>query len=198
MEQHSGSWLERVLDRIAPPPPAPASPARPPVDQTAWEQSVDHHKVNTLTVHDVGLIVFNETRSFSDSDRANEAIDAAREKVAHVVINGDERSGRGRPVTASAIEPSAETLLNPKERLAYDSSMAAARNAYLSADDPTYGATHFRFLTAADRSNWRFPRGTPGGVPIRTQSGPFNNSYVSSAPGGVPSHTVYVNTYGSD
>ena len=62
------SWLGRVADRIKPQPPAPAAPAPPPVDQTQWEKSVDAHKVNKLTVHDIGLIVFNESQSVTDSD----------------------------------------------------------------------------------------------------------------------------------
>jgi hypothetical protein len=41
-----------------PQPAAPGSPASPPVDQTQWERSVDSHEVNTLIIHDVGLIVF--------------------------------------------------------------------------------------------------------------------------------------------
>ncbi len=45
-------------------------------------------RVNTLTVHQVGLIVFNETQSLSDSKDSNESIDAAREKIAHAVIRG--------------------------------------------------------------------------------------------------------------
>jgi hypothetical protein len=57
------SWLDRVIDRIKPQPSTPGSPAPPPLDQTQWERSVDAHKVNTLTVHDVGLIVFGETQS---------------------------------------------------------------------------------------------------------------------------------------
>jgi hypothetical protein len=73
--------------------------------------------------------------------------------------------------------------------------MAAAREAYLSADDPTHGATHFQFLPNSDRSNMKFKHGTPEGVPLKTQSGPFSNSYLQNR---VKSHQVYVNTYGQD
>lgn len=59
--QTSKTWLDRVLDRIAPEPSAPESPSPPAVDQAEWDRSVDSHKVNTLTVRNVGLIVFNET-----------------------------------------------------------------------------------------------------------------------------------------
>jgi hypothetical protein len=189
---HSESWLDRVIDRIKPQPAAPESPAPPPVDKTQWEHSVDSHKVNTLTVKEVGLIVFNETQSFTDHDKANDTIGGAREKVAHAVINGDTKLGRKRPRTVPPIEPSAKALKDPDTRQAYDSSMVAAREAYLSSNDPTHGATHFQFLPTSDRSNMKFRNGSPKGVALETQSGPFNNSYLKND---VRSHQVYVNTY---
>jgi hypothetical protein len=135
--QTSRAWLDRVLDRIKPQPSAPERPAPSPVDQTQWERSVDSHKVNTLTVHDVGLIVFNETQSFTDSNKANDTIDLVREKLAHAVMNGDEQFGRKRPATAPPEEPSRKALDDPRTKTAYESSLAAARQAYLSPDDPT-------------------------------------------------------------
>jgi hypothetical protein len=181
---------ERVLDRISPEPEPPASPPPPPVDQTAWERSVDHHKVNTLTVHDAGLIVFNETQPFSDTDSANESIDAAREKVAHAVINGDEKLGLKRPRTALPIEPSRRALQNPQVHAAYESSLKAAREAYLSPSDPTDGASYFNFRDNSSRANYKV-----SGTPIRTQSGPFGNSFPTK---GLPSRGIYVNTYAPD
>jgi hypothetical protein len=151
--------------------------------------------VNTLTVKQVGLIVFNETQSFTDGDKANDTIGGGREKVAHAVINGDTQLGRKRPVTAHPIEPSAKALKDPRTRQAYESSLAAAREAYLSPQDPTHSAIHFQFLTNADRSNMKFRNGTPEGVPLKTQSGLFNNSYLKNH---VKSRQVYVNTYGQD
>jgi hypothetical protein len=139
--------------------------------------------------------VFNETQSFTDSDEANDSIGAAREKLAHVIMNGDSQLGRNRPTTANPIEPTAKALKDPVTRQAYDSSLAAARDAYLRATDPTQGATNFQFLTSADRSNIKFNHGTPEGLPVKTQSGPFNNSFLKNR---VPSHHVYVNTYGQD
>jgi hypothetical protein len=191
----SESWLDRVVDRIKPQPSAPKSPSPPPVDQTQWGRSVDAHKVNTLTVHDIGLIVFNETQSFTDSDRANDTINAAREKLAHTVMNGDERFGQHRPTTAPPVEPTAKALRDPRTRAAYESSLAAAREAYLNAGDPTGGAIHMKFLTNADRSNQKFDHKSSKTVPLKTQSGPFENSYVH---GDVPKRQVYVNTYGQD
>jgi hypothetical protein len=159
---------------------------------------MDHHKVNTLTVHDVGLIVFNETQPFSDNPDANDSIDSAREKIAHTVINADNKFGAQRnhlARTASPIEPSAKALENPQTRAAYDSSMAAAREAYLSPTAPTQSAAHFNFRTSPDRSNLKFKGGALEGLPIRTQSGPFRNSYLK---GDTPSPQVWVTTYGDN
>jgi hypothetical protein len=187
------SWLDRVLDRISAQPSAPERPSPPPVDQPQWDRSVDSHKINTLIIHDVESIVFNETRSFTDSDSANDSMSAGREKVAHAIMNGDSQLGQNRPSTVGAIEPTVRALRNPRTKQAYNSSMAAARDAYLSLQDPTRGATHFQFLPNSDRTNMKFKHGTPEGVPLKTQSGPFSNSYFKNH---VKSDHVYVNTYG--
>jgi hypothetical protein len=191
--QTSRAWLDRVVDRIKPQPPTPKSPAPPPVDQAEWERSVDAHKVNTLIIHDVGLIVFNETQPFTNGDNANDTIDGAREKVSHAIMNGDRHLGRNRPITAHPIEPSAHALKDPRTSAAYDSSLKAAREAYLGPSDPTHGAKHFKFLPDADRSDQKF--GSPRKLPLKTQSGPFNNSYLK---GDVRSRQVCVNTYAPD
>src|ERR1700682_6489660 len=140
------SWVDSVVDRIKPQPSAPERPATPPVDQTQWERSVDVHKVNTLTVHDIGLIVFNEMQSYNDNDSANESLRLAPQKIDPTVINADTQFGVKRDrlaPTASPIEPSAKALRDPHTREVYQSSLSAARNAYLSGDDPTHGATNF-------------------------------------------------------
>ena len=190
------SWLDRIADRISPQPAEPESPKPPKVDQTEWEKSVAAHKVNELTVHDIGLIVFNEMQAYTDHDSANDTIAGAREKVAHTLINADDQFGMKRnrlAPSASPIEPSSKALQNHGTRAAYESSLSAARNAYLSPDDPTHGATNFSFRTTPDRSNLKFKHGSPEGLPLKTQSGPFNNSYLK---GDVPSRHVWVDTYG--
>jgi hypothetical protein len=192
---HGPSWSDRTLDRIKPQPPAPARPTPPSVNQSAWEKSVEAHKVNKLTARDVGRIVFNETQSFTNSDNANDTIDAARQKVAHAIMNGDQGLGRNRPATAHPVEPSAKALKDPKTKAAYESSLKAARKAYLSAEDPTRGAMHFKFMTTADRSDQKFNHDSSKKNALKTQSGPFSNSYLK---GGVSSHHVYVNTYAPD
>jgi hypothetical protein len=192
------SWSDRALDRIKPQPPAPARPTPPPVDRSAWEKSVEAHKINTLTVHDVGLIVFGETQSVKDSDKANDTIGGAREKVAHAVMNGDSQFGRKRPKKASPVEPSAKAMRDPRTRAVYDSSLSAAREAYLSPTDPTHGAIHLNLRPSADGSNPRLGDPHGPGFKIRTQSGPFNNSFPTPGKHGLPSRGIYANTYGSE
>jgi len=59
------SWLDRALDTLKPEPCAPPRPHAPSAHgNRAWDESVEqHHVVPDLTVHDVGLSVFGETRS---------------------------------------------------------------------------------------------------------------------------------------
>lgn len=190
------SWQERALDRIKPQPAQPHAPTPPPVDKAQWEHSVESHRVNKLTVRDIGLIVFNEMQSYKDTDSANESVGSARQKIAHTIINADTEFGAMRSKlapTASPIEPSAKELRDPRTRAAYQSSLTAAREAYLSLHDPTHGATNFDFRTTPDRGNLKFQHGTPEGLPLKTQSGPFENSYLKHD---VPSKKVYVDTFG--
>jgi len=150
------------------------------------------HIVPGLTVHDVGLSVFGETKSLHDRPGSNEPIAAARQKVAHVVINGAEeaqRRGTAAPSVAPPVEPTDEALRNPEVRAAYESSMNAAREAFLSGHDPTYGATHFNMRPRLDRSKWK------GSLPISTQSGPYDNSFPNR---NAPAHTTWLNTYLTD
>ena len=142
--------------------------------------------------------MFNETQSFTDSDKANDSIASARERIAHSVINADNKFGDKRDQmasTVSPIEPSAKALLDPRTKAAYDASLTAARNAYLKLDDPTQGATNFKFLPTPDQSNMKSSGGTHEGLPLKTHSGPFNNAYKGND---VRSNPVYVNTYGQD
>ncbi len=83
-------------------------------------------------------------------------------------------------------------MRNPEERAAYESPLKAAREAYLSGHDPTNGATHLNLNVTPTRANHVYSRGTPEGVPISTQSGPYYNSFPNKS---VPSHTAWVNTY---
>jgi hypothetical protein len=128
------------------------------VDQSAWNQSVEQTQVIPgLTVHQVGLSVFGETQSLTDLPSSNESIDTAREKVAHMITNGADLPNP--PSVHPPVEPSAEALNNPDVKAAYDSSMQAAREAFLSGQDPTNGATHMNMPTTATRANLTFPNG---------------------------------------
>lgn len=191
-------WWDNLIAGLSqkqvPPPPAQQPP---PVDQSAWGKSVEQAQISDSlgAVHDLGLIVFNETQSYSDRPDSNEPIDAAREKMAHSIINADRKWGAARQQnasTAGSIEPSAKTLSDPATRAAYESSMKAAREAYLGGNDPTNGAVHLNQRPIADRSNLKFKHGLPQGVPLSTQSGPYNNTYTK---GKVSSGTAWLNTY---
>ena len=188
-----------VADRLVHQPPSPPSPHPPGVNKSAWARNVEQKRISPHlgTVHDLGLIVFGETQSYSERPDSNETIGTARQKVAHTVINADERWGADRQKYASthgAIEPPEKALQNPTTRTAYDSSMQAAREAYLSGTDPTRGAVFAIQMPTPDRRNYKF-RGRnakPEGVPISTQSGPYNNSYIA---GKVKTGTAWLNTY---
>jgi hypothetical protein len=113
-----------------------------------------------------------------------------------VIINGAEeahRRGQKPPSVHGPIEP--RDLRNPEERAAYESSMNAAREAYLNGPDPTRGSTHFSIEPTPSRANKIYKRGTREGVPISTQSGPYYNSYLGKD---VKSHTAWLNTYQSE
>jgi len=184
------SWLDRAVDILKPQPGPPLKPPAPTVDHSAWHQSVEQkHVVPGLTVHDVGLSVFGETRSLHDRPGSTEPIDVARQKVAHAIINGAElahQTGKKPPKVHPPVQPPKDLLRNPEERAAYESSLRAAREAYLSGHDPTNGATHFNMRVTPGRSNWK------GVAPISTQSGPYNNSFLGKD---VKSRTAWVNTY---
>jgi hypothetical protein len=192
------SWWDELINGLSqkqvPPPPAPQPP---PVNQSAWEKSVEQAKISDSlgSVHDLGLRIFGETQSFLDRPDSNEPIGAAREKMAWTIMNGDKKWGADRQKWASTalpIEPSAQALDDPAVRAAYRSSMKAAREAYLGWNDSTNGAVFLNQRPTADRSNRKFPGGLSKGVPLSTQSGPYDNSYTK---GKVKSGTVWLNTY---
>jgi hypothetical protein len=130
------------------------------VNQSAWEKSVEQANISDSlgTVHDLGLIIFNETRSYSDRPDSNESIAAAREKMAWVIMNGDKKWGFDRQKhanTASPIEPSDQALGDSATRTAYQSSMKAARETYLGWKDSTDGALHLNARVDQGQYNWK-------------------------------------------
>lgn len=174
-EPHHESLLDRTIDRAKQqpePPPRPHAPAAD--DQGEWHKSVERHQVVPgVTVHDVGLSVYGETRSLHDRPGSNESIHVARERIAHAMINDAELShvtGKPRNKVHDPVKPSDKVLDNPKERAAYDSSMHAAREAYLNGHDPTNGATYFFLAKTPSRANQVYSSKNKVGVAISTQS----------------------------
>jgi hypothetical protein len=183
------------MDVLRPQPGTPPRPHAPSADRNpSWQQSVEQkHIVPDLTVRDVGLSVFGETRSLHNRTGSNESIDTARQKIAHAMINDAElahQTGRPRQIVHPPIEPSDK--VKREEQTAYESSLRAAREAYLNAHDPTNGATHFNMRPRPDRSNWKFVNGTPEGLTVSTLSGPYDNSFPNK---NAPAHTTWLNTY---
>jgi hypothetical protein len=151
-----------------------------------------------LTLHAVGLSVFGETRSLHDRPGSNEPIDAARQKLAHAMINDAELShltGKRRNKVHDPVEPSHNALRNSAERAAYGSSLRAAREAYLSGHDPSNGATYFYLAKIPSRANKIYSPKNKTGVAISTQSGPYDNSFPQ---GDTKSRTIWLNTYFPD
>jgi|SRR5882724_11289678 len=114
------SRLDRAIDVFKPQPAPPPKPPAPTVDRGAWRESVEQtHVVPGLTVHDVGLSVFGETRSLLNRAGSNEPIGIARQRVAHAIINDAElshRTGKPRNEVHPPVEPSGKEQRNPEER----------------------------------------------------------------------------------
>ena len=134
-----------------------------------------------LSDQDVAGVIFNETKALS-----GQGIEGARKRIAHTVINGDETSGGHRPKSAPT-----KVVVAPGEKAAYAASVAAvaaAKAERAAGVDPTNGARHFNFRSDPSRGPFK-------GHKIHTQSGPFSNSYPTTAKGGLPATGVYSNTY---
>ena len=92
------SWWDEIIggsrnkQSQVPPPPTPQPP---PVDQSAWEKSVEQARISDSlgSVHDLGLVIFSETQSYSDRSDSSEPLDTAREKLAHAIMNADQKWG---------------------------------------------------------------------------------------------------------
>lgn len=194
------SWWDELINGLTqkqPQVPPPPTPQPPPVDQSAWEKSVEQAKVSDSLgpVHDLGLIIFNETKSFTDRPDSNMPLDAARQNMAHAIMNADKLYGFNRQTLASTalpIEPSVNALNDPTTRAAYQASMKAAREAFLDWQDPTNGAVHLNSRGDPGTYNWKTKKMTGPGKPIKTHLGPYNNSFTK---GDTPYSTVWLNTY---
>jgi len=131
-----------------------------------------------MRVSDVGNIVFNETRALSGDN-----LDTARNWIARAIINGNERLGINRPLTAPAMVRNVQ----PAERAALNSCQQAAQNAFDWGDFTGVGAEHFN---NRPRLNWNaFQRHSTVAV-----FGPFDTGFPtpSCQAGGAG---CYVNIY---
>jgi hypothetical protein len=148
------------------------------------------HQINVLTVKQVGNIIFNETQSLTNSGKENVSLDQARETIEHTIINTDVKYGAERDKIAGTAPSTVSERAIKGNPAAYKSSQEAARQAYAESKrgvDPTRGSIRFNLRANTSRVNFQKIQ------PIKTQSGPYNNSYPSE---GLPSSGVYVNTYG--
>ena len=154
------------------------------------QQQQAQQRINLLTVEQIGNIVFNETQSLSNSGKENVSLDQARDTIAHTIINTDVKYGADRDKIARTAPSTVSERAIKGNPAAYKSSQEAARQAYAESQrgvDPTGGSIRFNLRGNASRANFQKIQ------PIKTQSGPYNNSYPS---GGLPGSGVYVNTYG--
>lgn len=110
------------------------------------------------------------------------------------IINGRYymNSGYGRAIERDRLAEAFARTRPADVRTAYESSMRAARRAYLSPTDPTSGAIYMYFPTTDTLGNFSPPPHNPPGYGIRTHAGPYNNSFPNQS---VPSRTVWLNTY---
>ena len=159
----------------------------------AQQQISESSAVNRLTVGDIAGILYNETASLGNSGKQNDSIDAARTNVAGAIINADIEYGDRRDRIAGTA-PSTVSKADMRTE-AYKSSLAAAKAAYAdwkAGKVLAGGATHFNLRPNPSTGNFR-PNGTmASGFPLKTQSGPYNNSYPTPA---LPARSIYVNTY---
>lgn len=133
----------------------------------------------SLTDGQIANIVFNETRSLSGS-----GIQEARINIVHSIINAL-ANVRQRPRTGPTV-----AHVPQQESAVYDDCVAAVTSARANRQaniDPTSGATNFNFR----RNNLR---GDFFGLAIKTQVGPLDNSYPTTA---LPATNIYANTYGN-
>jgi len=132
-----------------------------------------------LTDAQIANIIFNETRSLSGKN-----ISEARQYIAHAIINGDEKLGEKRPITAPT------TAKIPKsEQAIYQSileDVARVRNERVQGIDSTHSAMHFNFRNTDSTAPFY-------GLSVQTHVGPLENSYTGS---GLNRTGVWANTYG--
>lgn len=127
-------------------------------------------KAGSLSVEQVGNIVFNETRSLSGP-----GIDAARRDTASTIMNADETWGPLRPQFARTAPSSLPSNLSPLEQRMLTSIreiVAQVRALRSSGIDPTHGATSFNLRAyPSAKPPWWGPT-----LRLRAIHGPFANT----------------------
>jgi RHS repeat-associated protein len=134
-----------------------------------------------LTDEQIGNIVFNETRSLSGP-----GIDDVQRRIAHIVINADERWGARREQHARTASKELPTTLSKAEKSNLEtigSLVSAVRSDRAEGLDPTNGTVFFGFRDVNNYKRTGFKgvmtarrqRGTQ--VPVGGILGPFNNSF---------------------
>lgn len=177
-EGHAARWLAGLGDWLdTPPPPALAPPPR--VDQKAWTESLNsyHPAGGNETVAEIGGIVNAETQGMKDRAGENESLQAAREKIAHVRINGIRQFGPNDQQVPKMASP---IMTGPD----YQASLEAARLAAVDdalGVDPTHGAMHYNMRTDAQTARGGARKGEQ---PV-SKSGPYQS----------PAKFTYIWTY---
>ncbi|MHB8653265.1 MAG: hypothetical protein ACYDA9_05230 [Terriglobia bacterium] len=96
------SWLSNTIAAAwsgEPPPPAPPS-VTPGPPLGAILDSMATMRVNTLTVTEVGDILFNESKGMRSGEAGAWQLEEGKLATVHAIMNGDERPGAKRPKTA--------------------------------------------------------------------------------------------------
>jgi len=172
----SAGGLSRWLDlfKPAPPPPSPRPPAAP--------------IVGSLHAERVAGIVYNETKSLRSSGKEKTPIADARNRVAHAILNAEEKFGaRGHQKhasTASSAVSRAEA--DSPEFQSVRASVLRAFNEHQRGADPTHGALFFNMRRTDVTDPFQLRK-------LSTQSGPYKDA--SRRPGRGRRRTVFVNTY---
>ncbi|MGH9738611.1 MAG: hypothetical protein ACRD4X_08480, partial [Candidatus Acidiferrales bacterium] len=144
--------------------------------QNSAQQSAQQQTGGNATASGIAGILCGKTCGETNSSKANESLDNARDKIAHVRLNGTKKWGTNVDKHAGMAPPNmkgAKAMLPIAER-----AIGEMRNGV----DPTHGALLYNMRTAAQvKAGHDF-----WGYKVHTVSGPYNT----------PSPYKYIVTYG--
>jgi hypothetical protein len=167
----NGGFQLRYIRRVEPPGHEDAS----------LELALYHRDGSSAALFEVGLDGRASNRTFVLRDGANLEKLGTR-WVVQDILNGGAATWREIARLADAI--SATPLVAVPR--------SAVRRTNAACEFPPPGDTFFAVSIRDDQSNWKFKGGASEGIPLKTHSGPFDNSDLKA----VPSRKVYMNTYG--